>query len=196
MRSPIRHSKAWIEREALREKGQFWTPEWIAEAMVAYLAAGGHQTLFDPAVGAGAFFRAAKTLGREIGKDFALSGTEIDKAALSEAIESGLSHEDLLHVRIGDFLLESSPGTIEAVVANPPYIRHHRLSNGLKGKLREFCFKSIDTTLDGRAGLHVYFLIAGLRSLSSGGRLAFISTGRYCGGRVCPETLEMDIHQL
>ena len=49
-------------REALRVKGQFWTPDWVAEAMVAYVVGGDCDTIFDPAVGAGAFFRAAKTL--------------------------------------------------------------------------------------------------------------------------------------
>ncbi len=45
----------WQARETLREKGQFWTPDWIAEAMVEYVLAGGSRNLFDPAVGAGAF---------------------------------------------------------------------------------------------------------------------------------------------
>lgn len=38
------------EREALREKGQFWTPDRVAEAMVAYALGGGAKTIFDPAV--------------------------------------------------------------------------------------------------------------------------------------------------
>ena len=50
------------KREALRQKGQFWTPDWVAQAMVAYCVAGGGDSIFDPAVGAGAFFRAAETL--------------------------------------------------------------------------------------------------------------------------------------
>lgn len=47
-------------REALREKGQFWTPPWVAEAMVAWCLADGRDSIFDPAVGAGAFFQAAR----------------------------------------------------------------------------------------------------------------------------------------
>jgi len=27
----------WDEREVLRDKGQFWTPSWVAEAMVSYV---------------------------------------------------------------------------------------------------------------------------------------------------------------
>ena len=29
------------KREILRQKGQFWTPDWVAEAMVAYVLGGG-----------------------------------------------------------------------------------------------------------------------------------------------------------
>ena len=44
-----------MDREALRQKGQFWTPPWVAEAMVGYVIRGGANAIFDPAVGAGAF---------------------------------------------------------------------------------------------------------------------------------------------
>ena len=52
-------------RESLREKGQFWTPDWVAEAMVEYVFTHQGGLLFDPAVGAGAFFRAAKIVDRK-----------------------------------------------------------------------------------------------------------------------------------
>ncbi len=44
----------------LRSKGQFWTPEWVAEFMVAYVLHGRPHRLFDPAVGEGVFFRTAR----------------------------------------------------------------------------------------------------------------------------------------
>jgi len=37
-------------RKALQEKGQFWTPAWVAEAMVAYVLAQGASRIFDPSV--------------------------------------------------------------------------------------------------------------------------------------------------
>ncbi|HZF39482.1 MAG TPA: N-6 DNA methylase, partial [Blastocatellia bacterium] len=52
----------WAAREALRDKGQFWTPQWVAEAMIAYCLADTVESVFDPAVGAGAFFIAAKKI--------------------------------------------------------------------------------------------------------------------------------------
>jgi len=51
----------WSDREALREKGQFWTPSWVAEAMVEYVTDTTGE-VFDPATGRGAFFEALQKL--------------------------------------------------------------------------------------------------------------------------------------
>lgn len=161
-------------REALREKGQFWTPSWVTEAMVAYTVNGGADTVFDPAVGAGAFFLAAKHLSCEIGRKIALRGTEIDPTALEQARQAGLNDKDLKSVQITDFVLSPPPGPFTAIVANPPYIRHHRLPLGIKEELRKFGACLIGKALDGRAGLHVYFLLRALELLDAEGRLAFI----------------------
>ena len=47
-------------RERLRVRGQFWTPDWVADTMIGYVLAGGASEVFDPAVGPGAFFAAAR----------------------------------------------------------------------------------------------------------------------------------------
>ncbi|MBX6376405.1 MAG: N-6 DNA methylase, partial [Acetobacteraceae bacterium] len=86
--------QAGAAREALREKGQFWTPDWVADAMVAW-AAQESDHIFDPAVGAGAFFRAAKRLAARRRRPLALLGHEIDAAELATGLEYGLTSEDL-----------------------------------------------------------------------------------------------------
>jgi hypothetical protein len=170
------------EREALRRKGQFWTPDWVAEAMVAYAVSGGSDSIFDPAVGAGAFFRAAKNIQNETGKRIKLLGTEIDPKALQQAKESGLSAVDLSNIQITDFVLEPPTARYSAIVANPPYIRHHRLSPSVKAQLKTFSKELIGTGLDGRAGLHIYFLLRALQLLAEDGRLAFIVPADICEG--------------
>lgn len=182
---PTYHQKlprAGAEREALRGKGQFWTPDWVAEAMVAYAASGRSGRIFDPAVGAGVFFRAAKTVSREVGTSLALSGTEIDPQALAQARENGLLDEDLSQVAITDFVLSPPQIALGAVVCNPPYIRHHRLSKEVKDRLRRLCVDITGMTLDGRAGYHVYFLLRALQLLPENGRLAFIMPADTCEG--------------
>lgn len=174
MTSHQRLPRNGAQREALREKGQFWTPDWVAEAMVGHILAGGSQHVFDPAVGAGAFFRAAKAVGQRIGRDVALLGTEVFADALTQAREHGLSADDLANVRITDFILNPPEGPFTGIVANPPYIRHHRLPADLKAYLKVLTARVIGQPLDGRAGLHVFFLVRALERLARGGRLAFI----------------------
>jgi len=170
------------EREALREKGQFWTPDWVAEAMVGYVVASGSNHIFDPAVGAGVFFRAAKTIASEIGRRLTLLGTEVYPDALQQAKQNGLLGSDLVNVQITDFVQHPPKGPFKGIVANPPYIRHHRLSNDVKVKLKRFSASLIGKALDGRAGLHVYFLLRALQLLDVDGRLAFIMPADTCEG--------------
>lgn len=170
------------QREALRQKGQFWTPDWVAEAMVSYVVAGGSDHVFDPAVGAGAFFRAAKAITDLSGKSFVLLGTEIDHNAIEQARQNGLKESDLAHIQIRDFVLDPPPSKFKAIVGNPPYIRHHRLPAQIKANLKKLSAQTLGTPLDGRAGLHVYFLLRALQLLKPGGRLAFIMPADTCEG--------------
>ncbi len=183
----MRRSRAGMEarlpsgeaRELLREKGQFWTPDWVADAMVRFALAGGATEVFDPAVGAGAFFRAARRHRPAVG----LRGCEISAAALAEARDSGLKPEDLHRVEFRDFVLDPPPGQFAAVVANPPYIRHHRIGPLAKARLRRLAVETIGVPLDGRAGLHAYFLVRALSRLAPGGRLAFLVPADTCEGK-------------
>ncbi|MCC6686749.1 MAG: N-6 DNA methylase [Fimbriimonadaceae bacterium] len=188
MARPAAHYKfasSGPEREALRVKGQFWTPEWVAKAMVRYVLSGGSQSVFDPAVGGGVFFRMAKEVAAEKGEAITLRGTELHENALDDARAFGLTDADLAGVEITDFLrsldtlavLGNRPWSDReetAIVANPPYIRHHRLAADVKRTLKEYGARLIGCPLDGRAGYHVYFLLHALSSLAPGGRLAFI----------------------
>ena len=183
-------------RESLREKGQFWTPEWIADAMVAYVLTGETNTIFDPAVGAGAFFRSAKALAAKSNRPIRLSGSELDPDTLRQARIHGLTADDLRHVEINDFVLQPPRDPLKAIVANPPYIRHHRLSSAVKTQLRALGTQLIGRPLDGRAGLHVYFLLRALQLLSPNGRLAFIVPADTCEGVFASTPLALDRQEL
>jgi adenine-specific DNA-methyltransferase len=178
---------SWEARELLREKGQFWTPDWIAEPMVEYVLADRGGLLFDPAVGTGVFFRGAKVIADEKGLTVRFAGMEIDPAILSQALEYGLNHDDIASVSIGDFVLQPPNTKFQAIVANPPYIRHHRLDPEKKAQLKQLAIQIVGRQLDGRAGLHVYFLIRALLLLQENGRLAFIMPADTCEGKFAPD---------
>jgi len=166
----------WNQREKLRDKGQFWTPAWVADAMVAYVVRGA-DVVFDPGVGKGAFYTALKKVAPK--KKF--FGTDIDPEIIAEARREGIFGNDA-DLEIRDFILNPPKKLFKAIVANPPYIRHHRLSPELKSYFHKMSLLNLGDTLDGRAGLHIYFLMQALSLLDKGGRLAFIMPADTCEG--------------
>ena len=176
------------EREKIRKKGQFWTPDWVADAMVAYVLRDRPAEVFDPAVGEGAFFHAVRRVSKELKIQVELHGSEIDPSTLEAGERNGLSAADLLGVEIRDFVANPPLRSFSAIVANPPYVRHHYIPRDTKALLQESFSKVLGRKLDGRAGLHVYFLIQSLRLLKPEGRLCFIVSADVCEG-VFAETL-------
>ena len=114
----------WNEREILRNKGQFWTPSWVAEAMVAYVA-DNTDLVFDPATGRGAFFEALLKLNKQ---NTSFLGTDIDPEVLSDEIYN----KEKCFVEKRDFMKNPPKRKFKAIVANPPYIRHHRIDEETK----------------------------------------------------------------
>jgi len=178
--------RSGIKREALRTKGQFWTPDWTADFMVAYVLKDRPGRLLDPAVGEGVFFRAAKRYALSNGFNLALFGRDIDPNVIGQARHSGLDDGDLQNVEIRDFVLDPPQQLFPAIIVNPPYIRHHRLSAPHKEQLRQFARRAAGQHIDGRAGFHVYFLIRALQTLAPGGRLAYIVSADICEGVFAP----------
>ncbi len=165
----------WNEREILRDKGQFWTPSWVAEAMVAYVSEG-TDLVFDPATGRGSFFEALEKLHKP---NVSFYGTDVDSEVLTDEI---YNHEKCF-VELRDFIKNPPQRKFKAIVANPPYIRHHRIDEETKILLRKLSLKITGKFIDGRAGYHIYFLIQALDLLEDGGRLAFIMPADTCEGK-------------
>lgn len=161
------------KREELRNKGQFWTPHWVAKAMIEYVVKDA-KMIFDPATGEGAFFKALQEIHPTIG----FYGIDIDDNVLASP-NYRASH---VHVENRDFLKDPPTQKFTAIVGNPPYIRHHRIDEETKAYLKHLTTTIIGTTIDGRAGYHIYFLLQALQSLDTGGRLAFIMPADTCEG--------------
>jgi hypothetical protein len=82
----------------------------------------------------------------------------------------------------GDFLRAAVGQRYPAIISNPPYLRHHRLSAGEKRELRGLAVGWLGFPPDGRVGLHLYFLLKSLEILADGGRLAFLLPADVCEG--------------
>ena len=126
----------------------------------------------------GAFFAAA----REVGFKGEFAGFEVDESVLSAAYKLGLPPSQLRGVVVGDFIGAGLASRFPAIISNPPYIRHHRLSEARKRELQALAKRRLGFTLDGRVGLHVYFLLKCLESLAPEGRLAFLLPADVCEG--------------
>lgn len=165
----------WNKREILRDKGQFWTPSWVAEAMVAYVA-DNTDLVFDPATGRGAFYEALLKLNK---KNTSFFGTDIDPEVLSDEIYN----KEKCFVEKRDFIKDPPKRKFKAIVANPPYIRHHRIDEKTKLLLKKLSTSITGDTIDGRAGYHIYFLIQALNLVEKDGKLAFIMPADTCEGK-------------
>lgn len=146
--------------------------------MAAWVTSLRPHTLFDPAVGPGTFFAAA----REMGFTGVFAGFELDSSVLEGARQLGLSSLDLAGIQIADFIQNDIQDYYPAIISNPRYIRHHRLSGQQKRELRQLATHCLGFPLDGRVGLHVYFLLKCLEHLAPEGRLAFLLPADVCEG--------------
>jgi adenine-specific DNA-methyltransferase len=165
----------WNEREILRDKGQFWTPSWVAEAMVSYISENSELVL-DPATGIGAFYEALLKLNKP---NVSFYGTDIDTTVLAHAIYNNAK----CFVEERDFIKNPPNRKFKSIVANPPYIRHHRIDEETKVHLKKLSTSITGQTIDGRAGYHIYFLIQALNLLEPDGKLAFIMPADTCEGK-------------
>ena len=156
----------------VRTKGQVWTPRWVADAMAIYLGVKSAESILDPAVGPGVLLVAAKSEAKKFNQVVAF---EIDEEVLSEKnSENELAKGEITDLRIRDFISDTSKFEVSAVIANPPYLRHHKITPQLKQTCKDLVQAELGIRIDARAGLHIYFLIKALSHLKEGGKLSFL----------------------
>lgn len=155
-------------RERRYKIGQFFTPEPIAELMADAVREVEPATVLDPGVGGGILLRA-------VGEGPKLFGLDIDVSAVElSAVSTPGEHE----IAVGDFLdAERWPlteATFDAIIANPPYVRHHNLSAEHKLLARHYSTR-LGLKVSSLSGSYVYFFLEALLRLNDGGRLVFIT---------------------
>jgi adenine-specific DNA-methyltransferase len=106
-----------------RRYAQFFTPVKIARLMAEWALAESTCTLLDPAIVMGVLVRAA--LARK--PDLRVTAFEKDPTIL-RAYLSTQPDLNKIEVIFGDFLTLDVLSRFDAVIMNPPYLRHHDLS--------------------------------------------------------------------
>lgn len=142
--------------------------------MVKWTLDKGARSFLDPSTGTGIFIRAALVQARERGESFIqVSGYETSHV-LAEIVQASV---EALGFRIPtiketDFLTNQFSDKFDAIVANPPYIRHHEMS------YKEDVFKWFDQRCGFRlsrlTNIYGLFLLKIHLSLSKEGRAAIL----------------------
>lgn len=164
-------AKMQAERNRL---GQFATPFKLASEIVyhavAMLPARSGIRFLEPGFGTGPFYSAL------INSPFTdqvqvARGFEIDPhyGEAAKRLWGGNS----LQLTIGDFTKAEPPKTEEEefnlVVCNPPYVRHHHLSQTQKKELKSVVARHTSFKMNGLSGLYTYFMILSKVWMSEGG---------------------------
>ncbi len=125
-------------KAARKRHGKHYTPpalaEFLAERVVLQLAVSGHAEtrVLDPACGDGELLFAVHRLARRLltGTTLSLVGYDLDADAISVAEERASDLGIAVEWHQGDFLQigrRLPPGSFDAVITNPPYVRTQQL---------------------------------------------------------------------
>lgn len=163
--------------EHRRNFGQHFTPQRIAAWMAAYVLQPGTRSVLDPAVGTGVLLEA---LLQQPGwnPEIALSAVDVDPAILRVLAHNlDAAAPPKLTIRQQDFLLDPDETRYDAIICNPPYIRHRRLRDRqtLLGDLE----RQLDLKLSAFSNSYVLFILKIATRLAAHGRAAIITPFEY-----------------
>lgn len=166
--------------EAERNRlGQFTTPPELAAEIVcqvvSLLSPRAKIRFLEPGFGTGPFY-SALLQHVPVSRVEAATGYEVDP-------HYGNPAEDLwegtrLRLYVADFT-KAEPPMIEAakynlVVCNPPYVRHHHLSQTQKRELQAAVTRALNFEMNGLSGLYTYFMVLSQAWMAKGGAGAWL----------------------
>jgi adenine-specific DNA-methyltransferase len=155
-----------------KQLGQFFTPPPVAEFMARWIVgATGCQSILDPAIGLGAFFRAIIKLDRK--NKYKFTGYDIDPTVLAEAerLFQGLPGVNV-ELKNEDYLFNDWRGRYDAIICNPPYFKFQSYKNRA-AILKEFR-ERLGLSLSGMTNIYTMFILKSVHQLTRGGRAAYI----------------------
>lgn len=161
--------------------GAFYTPIEVAQSLTDWAIRGRNERVLDPSFGKCAFLAASISTLRRLGTiaPFSrLAGVDVDKRSLSYLRSLDGYHWSPRWFRIGQDFLQMDPAKasgwrFEAVVANPPYVRHHDLTSE-QIETAQRSLEQMGVKLSKRASYWAYFVVHSLNFLQEGGRTAMV----------------------
>jgi hypothetical protein len=157
----LREAKDQASRNKL---GQFATPASLASDIVRYalslLGPNRKIRFLEPGFGTGAFY-SALLLSMPASRIEVATGYEIDAHYIEPTTR--LWDGTGLRLHHAEFTGAEPPGSeadkYNLVVCNPPYVRHHHLSNLQKQELQAVVSQRLKFRMNGLSGLYAYFMV-------------------------------------
>lgn len=187
--------------EERRKYGQFATPFSLAREIVAYgidLLDENVISFLEPSLGTGAFYSA---LVHEMSKSEKnikqATGVEFDSEYFS--IAKSIWSDSCLQVYNVDFTHFSTDGRYNLLITNPPYVRHHYISQEEKNYLGECAKEEIGIEVSGLAGLYCYFMLLSHKWLAPGAICGWLIPSEFMDvnyGKAIKEYLLNKVHLL
>jgi len=160
-----------------RRLGQVFTPRRVADWMAHWVCGHRPRRILDPAVGHGVFVEAVEALLADVALTTAprIDGCEIDAGMLQRFASAHRS--TLIHCRETDFITACFRGKYDAVIANPPYVRHHgmRYDDAVFSGFDRICRRRLSRMTN----LYGLFLIKIWTLLAEKGRAAVITPAEW-----------------
>ena len=176
--------ESW-QRET-KQLGQVSTPEPVAALMAKWVMSAKPNTVLDPAAGLGGLLVACRQLNGRV----QLVGVERDTETLQRAKATAPRGTKLI---LADYL-KSDAGLFDGIIANPPYVKAHRLDYS-ENDWRYF-EERLGTPLDRLTNLYALFLLKIWEDLAPRGRAAVILPAEFLNANFGEEIKERLLHAI
>lgn len=165
--------------------GDFATPLALAKVLTTHAVTDSDATILDPCYGGCVFLEESLRRLSELGSRSParqIFGVDINpsvRAHLQPLLRAGARPSQFI---TDDFLTtrpENFGGkTFAVVLGNPPYVRHHSISDAKK-RSAEIALEQHGVHLDGKSSYWAYFVLHSMRFLAPGGTLAMVLPGSF-----------------
>ena len=158
-----------------KQLGQFFTPFIIAEIMSSWVLKIKPKTILDPACGTCVFER---SVYKQSSYPIQVEAYDIDSKVIEicEKIAPSLGTLKIDLFR-EDFLLSSWNKKYDAIICNPPYLKHHYVKD--KNKYIALFRRHTKRPFSLNTNVYSLFIIKALSQLAPNGRMAFITPSEF-----------------
>ena len=173
MASRTAQSSAEIQAQQRRAKGAYYTPNQAAEVLAEWLVRGPGERYLEPSFGDGAFISAVNLFSNNtFNQRPNWIAYELDSKVAGDAIKSGLL---LRHdVVKGDYLADGKTTPVDAVIANPPFVRLRNLPKPQVEAAQAANLSVTGSLMASSGSVWMPFLAKMTTNLTQGGRMAVV----------------------